>query len=221
MSGSTLELTRRKLLGSLAAIGVGGAAVGAGTYAAFSDSVSTTDGLTTDSIVLQKGTQTLSFQSANVEPGDSGSSSIVLQSTGTAGGRLDAAISAVNDTDVESTGPEEDAEDGTNVPLSEQLEVKMWVEEATPSNGSEGVFDPQYDYGLKSDGTVAHGSGATLSFADVATYPVGTDYQTATFVDSSPTDKEFYVEWRLPSSATNAVQRDETTIDFSLTLTQA
>jgi predicted ribosomally synthesized peptide with SipW-like signal peptide len=221
MSESRLDLGRRQLLGALAAIGAGSAAVGAGTYAAFSDTESSSGGLSTDSITLDTGTQTLSFTSNNIEPGVSGSSSVVLQSTGTAGGQLDVTISAVTNTDVESTTPEEEAEDGTNVPLADQLEVKMWVEDATPSDGSEGVFDPSYDYGLKSDGTVANGSGATLNFADLAEYPTGTAYQTMNFADSSGTDKEFYVKWRLPSSATNAVQRDETTVDFAFTLNQA
>lgn len=220
MANKTPKLTRRRALAAVATIGAGSAAVGASAFAAFSDSETGSDSLSTDSILLEKGTQTLSFQSSNIMPDDSGSSSVVLQSTGTAGGRLDIAISNVSNTDVESTGPEEDAENGTNVPLSEQLEVKMFVEEASPNSGSEGQFDRQYDYGLKSDGTVANGDSASLSFADVADYPVGTAYQTFTFADSSPTDKEFYVKWRLPQDATNAVQRDKTTIDFDLTLNQ-
>jgi predicted ribosomally synthesized peptide with SipW-like signal peptide len=220
MSETRFDLDRRETLAALATIGAGSAVLGAGTYAAFSDTESESESLSTDSITLDKGTQTLSFTSNNIEPGASGNSSVVLQSTGTAGGRLDVAISGVTNTDVESTTPEENAEDGTNVPLADALEVKMWVEEASPSNGSEGVFDPTYDYGLKADGTVAHGSGASLNFADVSDYPTGTAYQTTSFADSSATDKEFYVKWRLPSSATNAVQRDKSTIDFALTLNQ-
>lgn len=220
MSEHILGVTRRKLLGALAVIGGGSAVAGAGAFAAFGDTANTSDSLATESIVIDKGTQTLSFQSANILPGDSGSSSVVLQSSGTAGGRLDVAISDVVNTDVESTTPEEDAEGGSNVPLAAQLEVKMWVEEDPPSSGNEGVFDPQHDYGLKSDGTVANGSGATLDFADVADYPLDTAYQTMTFADSSPTDKEFYVKWRLPSGASDAVQRDKTEIQFALTLNQ-
>lgn len=211
---------RRKILAALAAIGGGSAAVGAGTYAAFSDDETSSSDLSTESLTLDTGSQTLSFTTSNIEPNDSGSSSTVLQSTGTMGGRLDVALSGVTNTDVASTTPEEEAEDGTNVPLAEALEVKMWVEEATPGSGEEGVFDPQYDYGLKSDGTVAHGSGATLNFATVASFPVGDAYQTMTFADSSPTDKEFYVKWQLPDGATNAVQRDKTAMEFTLTLKQ-
>jgi len=220
MSTTQYNLDRRELLAALAAIGGGSAAISAGTYAAFSDTESSSDSIETDSILLDTGTQTLSFTTDNIEPGASGSSSVVLQSVGTAGGRLDVSIAGVTNTDVESTAPEEDAESGTNVPLADQLEVKMWVEEASPASGEEGSFDPSYDYGLKQDGTVANGSDASLSYADVATYPTGSAYQTMTFADSSSTDKEFFVKWQLPDGATNAVQRDKTTIDFDFTLNQ-
>ncbi|MFC6990031.1 TasA family protein [Haloplanus sp. GCM10025708] len=220
MSEDSHPLSRRKALAALTTIGVGSAAVGAGTFAAFSDTETSSSSLSTESITLDKGTQTLSFQSGSIEPGDSGSSSVVVTSTGTAGGQLSVAIASVDNTDVASTTPEEDAEGGTNVPLSEALEIKMWVEEASVSSGTEGQFDPSYDYGLKSDGSVANGSGASLSFAPVAQYPTTTSYSTATFADSSSTDKEFYVKWQLPQSATNAVQRDETTVNFDLTLNQ-
>jgi predicted ribosomally synthesized peptide with SipW-like signal peptide len=218
MSGTQIALNRREALGALATIGAGSVAVGAGTFAAFSDTETSSDSLSTDSVVLDTGTQTLSFQSENIEPGDNGDSSVVLQSSGTAGGRLDIEISAVNNEDVESTAPEEEAEDGTNVPLADQLEVKMWVEEADGGNGTEGEFDSSYDYGLKSGGTVANGSGATLNFDAVSAYPTGDPYETMAFADSSATDKEFYVKWKLPQDATNAVQRDKTEVIFDLTL---
>lgn len=221
MSEKQIRVSRRGALVALASIGVGSAAAGAGTFAAFSDTESDSGSLSTESILLGKGTQTISFTSNKIEPGASGNSSVVLESTGTAGGRLDVTIADVVNTDEVATGPEETAEDGTNVPLADQLEVKMWVEEASPGSGTEGVFDPSYDYGLKSDGTVAHGSGATLNFADVSMYPLDSAYETMTVADSSPTDKEFYVKWQLPSGATNAVQRDTTEMQFDLTLNQA
>ncbi|PHQ38579.1 hypothetical protein DJ69_10825 [Halorubrum persicum] len=223
MSATQYNLDRRQLLGALAAIGGGSAAISAGTYATFSDTESSSDSIETDSIVLDTGSQTLSFTTNDIEPGASGSSSVVLESAGTAGGRLDVSIANVSNTDEVSTKPEEDAEaeaDEDSIPLADQLEVKMWVEEASPDSG-EGQFDDTSDYGLKEDGTVAHGDGATLNFADVSDFPSQPTYQTMTFADDSPTDKEFFVEWKLPQDATNAVQGDKTTIDFDFTLNQA
>lgn len=220
MSDTESTSSRRKILVAVVAIGIGSAAVGAGAFAAFSDTETSSDGLSTESLTLDTGTQTLSFTSNNIEPSDSGSSSVVLNSTGTMGGRLDVNLTDVINTDVESTGPEEDAENGTNVPLADELEIKMFVEEADGGSGTEGQFDPTYDYGLKADGTVAHGSGAELNFSDVSDYPVGTVYQTMSFADSGSTNKELYIKWKLPSSASNAVQRDKTELNFDLTLTQ-
>lgn len=195
--------------------------MGTGTYAAFSDTETSSSGLETESITLDKGSQTLDFQSGSILPGDSGSSSVRLESTGSTGGRLDVTIADIVNEDVESTAPEEDAENGTNVPLSEALELKMWVEEPANTSGTDGQFDPAYDYGLKQDGSVAHGDTASLSFANAAQYPLGEVYRTASFADSGPSDKSFVVKWRLPQGATNAVQKDRSTVSFDLTLNQA
>ena len=186
MSESSNSLPRRSVLTALASIGVGSVTVGAGTYAAFSDTETSSSGLTTESITLQKGSQTLDFTTGNILPGDSGSSSVRLESTGSTGGRLDVTIADITNTDVDSTTPEENAEDGTNVPLSEALELKMWVEQASSGSGTEGEFDPQYDYGLKQNGDVAHGDGASLSFANAAQYPLDTPYQTMSFRRREP-----------------------------------
>lgn len=220
MSDTESPSSRRKMLVAVVAIGIGSAAVGAGAFAAFSDTEPSSDSLSTESLTLDKGTQTLSFTSNNIEPGDSGSSSVVLNSTGTMGGRLDVNLTDVINTDVESTTPEEDAEGGTNVPLADELEVKIFVEEADGGSGTEGQFDETYDYGLRANGTVAHGSGETLSYANVSQFTVGTVYQTMSFADSGSTNKELYIKWQLPSSASNAVQRDKTELNFDLTLTQ-
>lgn len=218
MDESQTDTRRRGSMIGIALVTIGLAFTGVGTYALFSDTETNTPSLETESIDLTNDT-TLSFQTSNILPGDNGSGSVVLNTTGTSpGGDLNVSIGNVNDTDVVAVSSEEEDEDGTNVPLSAELEVKMWMEEADGGAGSSGSFDVAEDYGLHHNGSVIHGSGS-LAFADLDGFPVGSQYTTFNFTSDS-TDKEFYVEWQLPSATNNSVQRDRTEVQYNFTITQ-
>jgi predicted ribosomally synthesized peptide with SipW-like signal peptide len=101
MSDKKIELTRRKVLGGLTAIGVGSAATGAGTMALFQDNETSTgnvvqagtldlnDGFSSSSIALGTG-------STGLKPGDQGKVRLGLQNTGSIDGSLDVGISNVS-----------------------------------------------------------------------------------------------------------------------------
>lgn len=208
-------------MGALASIGVGSAAAGAGTFAAFSDTESSTgNGLTTGTLNLKTGgSKTLSFTTSNIKPGDTGKSAVSLQNAGNVSGNLGVNISNV--TDGEGNTPESET---SGIALSEILELKMWVEPSGGGSGTAGSFDSNYDSGLKTDGTVASG-GSSYSFSDADQYPTGSGTSNRWSLGSLDQTYEFYVKWRLPSDGgdkdINGVMDDSITLDFEFHLTQA
>lgn len=218
---SDFSPSRRQVLAAVGSIGVGSAAVGAGTFAAFSDTEqSSGNDLTTGTLNLETGSpKTLSFQTGDIAPGDSGKSAVSLVNAGSVAGTLGINIAAV--TDSEGNTPESET---SGIALSEILELKMWTETNGGGSGTEGQYDSSYDTGIKSDGTVTS-SGSSLSFADADQFPTGTGTTNRYDLGSLDGTDDFYVSWRLPSDGgdkdINGVMDDTTTIDFEFHLTQA
>ena len=221
MSESENHIDRRKALGALAAIGTGSVAVGAGTFAGFSETESSAGHeLTTDVLNLAIGqSETLQFATADIQPGDTGVSKVSLTNSGGVSGTLDINIASV--TDSEGTTPDSET---NNVALSEALDLKLFLEPDGGGGGTADQYDPSYDQGLEPDGTVASG-GESYSYADANEYPTGTDSSSAWDLGTLGSVHDFVVRWRLPSDGgdvdINGVMDDTITIDFQFTLTQA
>ena len=194
MSDRSVRLTRRRLLGSIATVGVASAATGAGTIAYLSDKESSSGNS------LQSGTLdlTLTDQSKNtsvsfldksgVVPGDGSSESLLLNNDGSVSADLDVTLNNITSTDKNGKHPGD---------LENYLEVRGVVELADGS--TEEIFNNQ---------TVANLRGTTLSHGNIP-------------IDNGETHK-FVLHWDLPQSTTkNKAQGDSVGIGLGFTLTQS
>lgn len=103
-----IELSRRRVLGGLAATGLASAAAGAGTMAAFSDSESST-GNTVQSgtldLTLDGGNSTVTFLDVGgAVPGDNGDGTVTLANAGSVSASPAVDIAAIDATDRSGTG---------------------------------------------------------------------------------------------------------------------
>ncbi|WP_255152032.1 TasA family protein [Halorarius halobius] len=212
-SQNNVVVTRRRALVALGTIGVGSAAAGAGTFAAFSDTETTSTGdFSAGELNLKLGQDdSLSFSATDIVPGDSGSSFADVNNTGGVNGTLTVSVTGVSGTD--NTGSEfETVDDGSELP--DNLELKMWLD--SPSS-TDGTFDSASDYGLRSDGTVAHqnNTNSSVSFATARSYD-GVSWSPS--VDLVNNEYKFYVSYQLPSGTGNKAQGDTATVDYKFEL---
>lgn len=102
-NSSSIELNRRRVLGALGTVGVASAGAGAGTFALFSDTESSTGNSvqagTLDLTLGNGGSATLS--ASNVAPGDSGSDVLQVNNDGNIDGSLDVNVSNVSPSDAD------------------------------------------------------------------------------------------------------------------------
>lgn len=187
-----VNLTRRKVLGGLAAIGAAGAAAGAGTMAAFSDteqSANNTVSAGTLNLTAggNDGTGTTTVTMSGVAPGDSNTGSSTLANTGSVDGSVDLVFgTAVND---EGENPESETETSASGDLGAVLEVTVSVGGTQIRSGT---FDSVFD-GTEADANVPLAAGNS---------------------------KDLTVDWTLPSSASNDVQGDGVSGDITVELNQ-
>jgi len=192
------SLTRRQALTGIAAIGAGGTAAGAGTYAAFSDTATESDGLDAGTLNLTTGaTSSLSFTTNDIKPGDTGGDSADISPGGSLTGDL-----TVSGALTGAAGKDGVAD------LGKYLEFEMWLDAPSTADGSY----ESGDIGLLSDGTTGSPAYATVASYDGTTW---TDV-----ITGMSSDWEFYVDWQLPSGTPNEAQGDGVTVDFDFTLNQ-
>ena len=206
----TIELTRRRALAGLATIGVGSAAAGAGTFAAFSGNDSASGGFTAGTLTLTTGETSLDFSAGNMEPGDSGSSSVTLNAGGTLAGEanLTPELASV-------TSEAGDAGSNNEGDLEDNLEFELWLDAPEGNNGTYDSNDD--DVGLRSGG--ANGGATTGS----PSLDLVSNYQNNTWndaIENMSTDKNwtFHVDWELPDTTGNKAQGDTLNATFNFTL---
>ena len=111
-NSSSIELNRRRVLGALGTVGVASAGAGAGTFALFSDTESSTGNSvqagTLDLTLSNGGSATLT--ASDVAPGDSGTSVLQLNNDGNLDGSLDVNVSNVTPID-RNPEPEQSLDD--------------------------------------------------------------------------------------------------------------
>ena len=198
----TIELTRRRALAGLATIGVGSAAAGAGTFAAFSDSESTTGGFSAGTLTLSMDGTSLNFNPGEIEPGDFGSSAVRLVPEGSLTGDLKPALTNVDST----TG--ENSTDSTG-DLHKHLQFKIWLDEGRTDDGNYNSAD----IALLSNGTVD--DSRDPSYATVQGYN-GVSWADA--INGMSSEWTFHVDWRLPEDTGNEAQGDSLDTTFKFTL---
>ncbi|POG54349.1 TasA family protein [Haloferax marisrubri] len=199
----TLTLTRRRFLGGLFTISAGSAAAGVGTYSAFSDieRADASFGVGTLDLTVDGDDERLTFlEESGLAPGDSGTASVTLRNRGSLTGYLD--IDVLGVTDDENGQSEPPSQNDPRVgdgELAQVLEVRAWLE---APDGSKTFLCGSSDY-------------ATLDSIFVADETFDLDYELA-----SGESVEFYIAWRLPSSAGNEVASDIAGVDLRFALDQ-
>jgi predicted ribosomally synthesized peptide with SipW-like signal peptide len=239
MSDDDFNLSRRSALAALASIGVGSAAVGAGTFAAFSDSEQTDgtdDSLETGSLDLQFNTNKkgrFELTTNKLRPGDTGKESVTLKNAGSLNGTLSVTLDSITNTDVSTPDSEP-----TGGQLSDALQMRMWVEPLDGNDGNTSLDGDGDEIQLLADGsTKAADTGKVdLKTADKF-YDTDASSPASPVWDSSdspsmPTlasaeNYNLMFDWKLPENADNlndisdidAVQADKSTFNFTFTLT--
>lgn len=189
------------IVAAILAIVVSGAAIGAGTFALFSDTETESGSLDAGTLTLDTGTsQTLTFSSSNIKPTDTGNGFADLSPSGSLTGDLNVTTQSLGTT----VGKDSSAN------LSDHVEFKVWLDE---NASDDGTYDSTPDIGLKSDGTTG-----SPAYATVSSYE-STDW--GTVITGMSNDWSIHIEWKFPSSATdNEAQGDAFTATFEFILEQ-
>ncbi|MHB9288139.1 TasA family protein [Halobacteriales archaeon Cl-PHB] len=207
MSDTQITVTRRRLLGAVATVGVGGAGAGAGTTALFSDSE-------TSSNTVQAGTLDLTLDSrnssvtllseSNVAPGASGSDSVTLANAGSVTGYVDVEVVSTTNYENGCKGNEKKADDkntSCDDPGIGQGELQEYLE-VRASLGTQDLWEGKWLTPVEIYNNDQYGTTYDLDYAL-----------------SGGSSADFVLEWRLecPNSC-DIVQSDsfEFTVQFSL-----
>lgn len=195
MTDRKIELNRRRVLGGIATIGAAAAAAGAGTFAAFSDTESSTGNQvsagTLDLTVDGSDQDVTVLTASNVVPNGSGSgTAITLENAGSVDGLLDINVSNIASNENGTDGPEASASaEGTGVELEDELTITVTLDGSS-------VF---------SDTVANLTNGQTIVSDQTLNASSSTDFN----LNYSVTD------------AGNEIQSDSVTLDFSFVLNQA
>ncbi|WP_136689928.1 TasA family protein [Halorhabdus amylolytica] len=207
-----IELTRRRVLGGLITVGAASAAAGAGTFALFSDTeTSSGNEVTAGTLDLQidpDDSATTSLSVGDVKPTDGGA--IVLELTNA--GSIDANVAGVTvESITESDGTADEFTDtDTSGDLADNLEIEAFVLNSEPSEG-EGISDSE----INSGGTTVISDGTTLSSAG------GTSNSPSSPVSLNPSETKYLVvNYHVPDVG-NVIQGDTVTFDLTAEIEQS
>jgi len=208
MSEKTLQLTRRRALGALVTIGVGGAAAGAGTLAAFSDTESssgnTVQAGTLDLTIDNPGS--FSFEAKDLAPGDPvGTATATLTNAGNVDGDLSIDLTlSQNDSAATSEADSVGSVDAQT--FAEAIQVTSLTYGGTEKIGSE--FNA-------SSGPFGQGT-SYVSLWDVA----GNSDPDLSGLTDPGDGTDFTIDMTFRSEAGNKYQADGVDIEFTFDLEQ-
>jgi spore coat-associated protein N len=201
----------KKIVGLTMALLVTIGLVGAGTYAYFSDTESSTGN------TLTAGTLDLNIDGANiavttfsasaVAPGDSGTGSSTLANVGSLSGELDIATSAV----VNTSGAGGTEYEGGSGELGASAQIAMYLDVDQSGSWTAG------DIGLMSDGNT-YTLPTALDYDEIDNYSSET-WDAVETMDATASD-DIVVNWQVPAGAGNEIQGDEVSFDITFTLEQ-
>ena len=217
----------RKILGlTIAALLVIGL-VGGGTWAYFSDVETSTGNILTAGTLdlnLNAGNddvQMLTAAIGTVEPGDTGSASVIIANNGSIDGELDIATSAITNDDNGTADPEDDQDTDTGTgDLGGQATMVIWIDadESTTFNAG--------DIELNSTGANAYdaGTNTTLEKETIDSFDsVSWDAAFATLNKAGGTNPAvtLRIDWEVPGATTdNRIMGDSASFDITFTLEQ-
>jgi spore coat-associated protein N len=199
-----LELTRRRILGGIGTIGAASAAAGAGTFAYFSDTESSTGNTVTAGTLdlTPNGSSVETFSLADVKPSDSGTETIGLTNAGSLPGYLNVSVDVTADSENSLEEPEPSDDDTTSGELAEALDVEI---------GLDGDENGSIDTSLATADLIG------VSGLTGVTYNPNHQLDPS---DGSDNDVDFVFDWNVPASVGNEIQGDSFTVDFTFELSQ-
>jgi len=190
-----------KVLASLLMIGMVAAMAGAGTFAYFTDTETSTGNVftagTLDLVVNEENPVSSHFELENVQPSDNATDKVNLTNIGTCDGYLSMWIENLTDDDNGLTEPEGlvDSTDGAGEgELSPNLCIQIWDD-----TGAE-----LYNDTLENFAATYHSQDTQLDLGDL----------------SAGQTREFTVGYYVPSDVDNIIQSDSSTFDIVVDLLQ-
>ncbi len=186
--------------------------VGAGTYAYFSDTESSTGNTLTagtlDLNIAGGDTPITTFNVSDVAPGDNGTASSILANVGSLDGELDIATSAVTNT----PGAGGTEYEGGSGELGASAQLAMYIDVDQSGSVTAG------DIGLKSDETTYDPTGG-LEYDIIDNY-ANDEWDDVETMNASAAD-DIFVSWGVPTTIGNEIQGDSVSFDITFTLEQA
>ncbi|MEZ3117346.1 TasA family protein [Halobaculum sp. MBLA0147] len=195
-SGTTFELTRRRVLGGALTVGAASAATGAGTFALFSDSEES-NGNSVQAGTLDlaaggnNGTNTTTLSVTKARPGQSGTGTRTLKNVGSINGFLNLNVRSVSSDENGLAEPEKQAGDSSkgSGELGEHLNLTLGF------GGDE----------------FATGSAPEME---------NVQFNPNKSLPGNNSTEEFEIGWEIDENAGNEVQTDSVSIDFTFELLQ-
>lgn len=184
-----------KVLASLLVIGIVGAMLGAGTFAAFSDTETSTDNTFTAGTLDLELSGTVPMTVGDVYPGASGSETVTLTNVGS----INAASSTINVANIA------DDDNGLTEPEG--------ADGDTTAGPGEGELSPEILVHITVGGANVYGTAAVPLILSGATALPAAGVTTTTPVD-------MVINWSIDGIAGNEIQSDSTTFDIEVTLNQ-
>ncbi|WP_247008310.1 TasA family protein [Halorientalis litorea] len=202
MGSGDITLTRRRLLGGVATVGVTGAGVGAGTAALYSDTeTSASNGLSAGTLNLTLDGQdtTVQFLSeTGIAPGDSGTATMTVANAGSVTGYVDVEVASVTNAENGCAGNENSVDNSCGDPgqglgeLQDNLETEAYFQ-----------------------------NGPTLwGPTTVAAEPNAGDVYDVDYALSGGASDQFVLDWSLPAGTGNEAQTDSVSIQLTFRLDQ-
>lgn len=193
MADDTIELNRRRVLGGIITVGAAAAAAGAGTFAAFSDTETSSENtISAGKLNLafgdgSDGSATTTISVSDAKPDASGSGTSTLENTGNIDGYVDLVFGSPSNT--EGDNPESEGDTDSPGDLGNILEVDVIVGTTTVRSGT---FNDVFD-GTEADVSIPLAANST---------------------------KDITISWSLPGSAGNNIQGDTCSADLTVELGQ-
>ena len=202
----------KKILMSLLVIGVIGALIGGGAFAAFSDTeTSTSNSFTAGTLDLEVDSEnpwaSTKISTSSLKPGDSGAVDIALENSGNLSGSLTVNLTSI--TDAENTRYEPETEDGDTTDdtgeMGANMDIVVWVDDGTGGGTA--------NNGTK-DGTEQQLYSGTLAAATTGPWSVtgGLAASGTTYIG---------ISYSIDSSVTDVIQSDSTSFTIAFALAQS
>ncbi|GCF14650.1 hypothetical protein Harman_25850 [Haloarcula mannanilytica] len=215
MSDNNIELTRRRVLGGIATVGAASAAVGAGTFAAFSDTEESTGNTISAGTLDLESDITTSLSLTGLKPGDDKDGNTVT-ATYSSGSTMPAAISlglSLSENEDEATEPASNDNDLSPNDFAKKIKVdaaSISAGDATTyivgdSNNSSGLDSPLSE---ATEGHPSDDNDDPLSYIDLYTLVDEADYNELLSSVSAGTEITLSIDLSMPTEVGNKAQAD-------------